>query len=255
MSFVRANPALLQNCVAFEVRHDPVVKQKQFAFTGKLAEQSQGMIANPTGSERYLAVSGGHTSQFMKAINFNCKSPIENLVGGDGCLGPHLFKDDVELFKMSSGWVWTIVSSLVVKSSPALPSLVEAACNSTNRSFAALSELELTKAIMNTVSTSGDIKFDFEKLTEDLCHGGSLQKYCRILGRFVQLCSGKVHAYIFCTKFQFVKPYGLSSWLKHSVLLILSVSQASWLRKWVYPNPLLDAFRVYSNIELPRAHH
>ena len=65
---------LLMGSVCFELSLDPEKKKAQVAFNKAMSDISQGMMAEPSGQERYLSVSKGHTSQFCKAINHCAKT-------------------------------------------------------------------------------------------------------------------------------------------------------------------------------------
>ncbi|CAL1163817.1 unnamed protein product [Cladocopium goreaui] len=172
-----ADLSQLAGSVAFET--NPKTKQKQVSFTASLAKESDGLLANPTGMERFLTVSKGHTSQFCKAIKFNCRTPQASLAGGDGCLGNHLLARDSALATMvNKGWKWTIILACVEETFPQLPSLVESACNSSNATYEAQNEVQLMSAIIaHNISLKQGDKIDFVKVASDLCHGGPLKSY------------------------------------------------------------------------------
>ena len=191
-----ADLSQLAGSVAFET--NPKTKQKQVSFTASLAKESDGLLANPTGMERFLTVSKGHTSQFCKAIKFNCRTPQASLAGGDGCLGNHLLARDSALATMvNKGWKWTIILACVEETFPQLPSLVESACNSSNATYEAQNEVQLMSAIIaHNISLKQGDKIDFVKVASDLCHGGPLKSYAGAVGRYVQLLAGWLYMYL-----------------------------------------------------------
>ena len=112
-------------------------QQAQLDFNAKLHQESQGMMAKPTGAERFLSVSSSHTSQFIKAIVAGAVTDQPSLKRPDGHLNPVLLRQDKTLHTMATvGWTWTIIAAHVEEAFPRLPSLIEKANNSTNCTFA-----------------------------------------------------------------------------------------------------------------------
>lgn len=187
-----ADPNQLGGSVCFEV--NTLQRSQQIGFTHSLAEQSSGLIAKPSGMERFLSVSKSHTSQFMKAIKSNCKTNQPTLAGGDGCLGTHLLSKDPALsYLVHSGWKWTIIHACVEVEWPQLPSLIESALNSSNASYETQNEVQLMAAVLFKLQglPHGE-KIDLGALANDLCHGGQLKSYSHAVGKFVQHYGGQL---------------------------------------------------------------
>ena len=188
-----ADVTLLGGSVCFEMSLDPEKKKKQVDFNKGMADISEGLMAAPTGQERYLSVSKGHTSQFCKAINIGCKTSQPSLAAGNGCLGPHLLQRDEGLETMcSSGWSWVIIQSQVEEAFPLLPQLIEAALNSTNAAFETQDEIQLMSAICSHVISLGHPTVNYESLATQMCHHGPMVSYAASVGKFVQLFGGMV---------------------------------------------------------------
>lgn len=183
---------LLMGSVCFELSLDPEKKKEQVAFNKAMCDISQGMMAEPSGMERYLSVSKGHTSQFCKAINHCAKTTQTSLASGNGCLGPHLLQRDADLKTMcAKGWEWLIITSQVEEAFPGLPQLVENACNSTNAAFESQSEVQLMHACIAHVKSMGG-PINYEELAASLCQAGPVTGYASAVGKFVQLYGGMV---------------------------------------------------------------
>ena len=183
---------LLMGSVCFELSLDPEKKKAQVAFNKAMSDISQGMMAEPSGQERYLSVSKGHTSQFCKAINHCAKTPQTSLAAGNGCLGPHLLQRDIGLKTMcTKGWEWLVITSQVEEVFPGLPQLVENACNSTNAAFESQSEVQLMHTCIAHVTSMG-APTNYEELAASLCQAGPLTGYSNAVGKFVQLYGGKL---------------------------------------------------------------
>ena len=178
---------------AFEMATHAEAQQAQLDFNAKLHQESQGMMAKPTGAERFLSVSSSHTSQFIKAIVAGAVTDQPSLKGPDGHLNPVLLRQDKTLHTMATvGWTWTIIAAHVEEAFPRLPSLIEKANNSTNCTFAHQNEVELMASLVDHVSTSAEASHDFERLAVDMCLGGQVATYAAIVGKFVHLYSGQV---------------------------------------------------------------
>ena len=59
----------LKNAVAFELSADPEKRAEQIAFNHKLILGAAGLLAEITGSERYLSIGTGHTMAICRASN------------------------------------------------------------------------------------------------------------------------------------------------------------------------------------------
>ena len=191
-----ADLSQLEGSVAFEM--NPMKNKSQVAFTAALAKQAEGLIAYPTGQERFLTVSKSHTTQFCKAIKSNCKTHQPTLASGDGCLGSHLLTRDPSLKKMvETGWTWCIILSCVEEAVPMLPSLVEAALNASNVVYEPQNEVQLMSTLVALAASKRPAMIDYEKSADELCHGGPLKTYATAIGKYVQLYGGKgIHIYM-----------------------------------------------------------
>lgn len=183
-----ADLSLLGASVCFELNPKPSDKMKQLDFNKQLVEASEGMLAY-TAAERYGTVAKSHTSQFVKAILFGCKTNTALAVDGALCKETLIRKDEQLAVMVEKGWQWLIVSSVVEEALPNLPSLATLACNSTNSSFEACGELELMSHLTMEAKRSGH-KMDWDAMSQAICTGGPVASYSKVIGKFVQLYSG-----------------------------------------------------------------
>ena len=207
-----ADLSQLTGSVAFEM--SAAKKDEQIKFTKDLALASEGLLAIPSGAERFMTVSKGHTTQFMKSIKNSCRTPQAKLASQDGHLGSHLFAKDPSLQKMvQTGWTWTIILSIVEDKFPQLPALIEAACNSTNATYEAQNEIQLMSAVVSHVKnvSSKDGKHDFAAIADGLCLGGPIKSYAPMVGRYVQRHGGMQLLMLYCMRalFMSVAPVAL----------------------------------------------
>ena len=66
---VGVEPNLLSRSAAWELSPDPDTTVKQVACTRNLTRIScDGLMAEPSGAERYLSAASSHTTQFARAV-------------------------------------------------------------------------------------------------------------------------------------------------------------------------------------------
>ena len=212
-----ADLSQLGGAIAFEVNTSR--KKDQIEFTMNLAMQSGGLIAKPSGMERFMTVSKSHTTQVCKAIKANCMTPQVSLAGGDGCLGSHLLVKDESLSTMVNiGWDWTIIQACVEDEFPTLPSLVESACNASNATYEPQNEIQLMSAIIGHISKmkAGEA-VDYSLVANELCHGGTVKGYSSSIGKWVQQFAGS------CI---YLCPY--LNWKTCDTSMVLFMNMGSW---------------------------
>ena len=160
-----------------------------------MVEQSAGMLA-PLGSlaqEKYLTVSCGHTTQFMKALLAGCPSKEPGLADlcCDGKLQASLSSKDPELQSLLAGWSWTIVSNRVEAQWPNLPKLAEQALNSSNKVFSGFSEIELLLQILDLASAAA--KPNLGELSKQAAPAEHLQPLALQLAKWLESFSNEGH--------------------------------------------------------------
>ena len=111
--------------VAVELPHDAAARHAMILANTNLHEQSNGMLAKPSGKERCCTISASHTTSFLKALACECTMDNENT-----SVEQLMAKQDDLAELLSEGWMWTIISEQVELHVPALPSLLQQAFNS-----------------------------------------------------------------------------------------------------------------------------
>jgi hypothetical protein len=142
-----ADLSLLSKAVAFELPNFEPQLEPVLDFNKNLVALSKGLLGPVSGNERYMTVSCGHTTQFIKALLSRC-------VTTDGStLGPEFAGSDLIFQQMiKKGWSWTILPYTVQTKYPKLPFLAQQALNSTNNSSNQISELEAAVSLHEFVS-------------------------------------------------------------------------------------------------------
>ncbi len=97
--------------MAFEVSPAREARDLQVSLNDDLTKNSSGMLALLNGSERYLTVSCGHTSQFCKDAQAGCIMPEANLADKSGRLSiDNVAKNDPKFRStISKGWTWVVM--------------------------------------------------------------------------------------------------------------------------------------------------
>ncbi|CAE6969732.1 unnamed protein product [Symbiodinium sp. CCMP2592] len=174
----------------FQLSENPDLRARQVAFNQKQVEQAGGLLAPVNGTERYLSVSSGHTTQFLKALWAGCRTS-EGSLATNGFLSKEVLcgKDPVLREVMLHGWSWVIVSWAVEECYPDLPKLAERALNSSNSAFQAQSERELALHILDLAS--GMQQPDFKALAAEACHAGPVKNYSSSIAKWLGSYSNK----------------------------------------------------------------
>ena len=176
------------NISGFEMSIDEDARKKQVVFNQRMVEQSNGLLAPINSQERYLSVSSGHVSQFVKAILAECVTNQSNLADAGGRLNRQFLSRDPELKKaLEAGWAWTVISSAAEAVWPSLPSLAEKALNSANSVFEGHGEVELLLQLLQ--ASAGGL--ELQAAASSLAATGPLSSYSHFLAKWLELYSSR----------------------------------------------------------------
>ena len=253
---VGVDPDLLSRSVAWELSPDPDTRAKQVAFTRNLAASCDGLMAEPSGAERYLSAASSHTTQFFKALCAGCRTPEAMLANEAGKLSAaHWRAADPKLDQLlSEGWEWTVICADVESAYPNLPTLCQRALNSVNATFAGESELEAALAVAAQAEralATGSTEVCFESIGKAVTAETPLESLGAVLGTFVQHYGGGAGAPFLKFLDVIAKEYddsvslGTEYW--QSVTSLRPASSATSL-------PLLRVALLASNLCCPKQH-
>ena len=192
---VGTDPDLLSRSVAWELSTNPETKAQQVAFTATLAASCDGLMAEPSGAERFLSTASSHTTRFFKALCAGCRTPEASLANEAGRLSAAFWRAaDPKLDQLlTEGWEWTVISHEVEAAYPGLPTLCQRALNSVNTTFAGESELEVALAVAAEAEralAAGSSAVNFEAIGKALTAETQLESLGAVLGTFVQHYGG-----------------------------------------------------------------
>ena len=152
---VGADASQLQNSYAFEVQpvHNPMARDLQIGFNKYLISSSKGLLADPTGYERFLTVGCGHTVAFCKAAAAHCITPNPKLQDNERRIDKGaLCRDPVFKTMIEDGWSWTIIPAFIDEQFPELATIAQKALNASNHVASLVSELEVAKMLGDIMS-------------------------------------------------------------------------------------------------------
>jgi hypothetical protein len=187
------DPTQLRRSTAWELRHEPDHKARQVAFTENLALSCDGLLAAPTGVERFLTTSSSHTTQFFKALLAGCRTPESSLADEHGRLSGKWLQSDAKLKSLlEDGWDWTIYRQEVEACFPELPDLCQKALNASNTTYACAGELEAALAVASAASklVAAGSAVDFDKLGKAITAETPLAPMGTSIAHFVQHFGG-----------------------------------------------------------------
>ena len=140
---VGANFNELHKSTCFELSSNATARDQQLQFNQRLVDGSDGMLANVSGSERFLTVASSHTAAFCRACKAGCSTSIQSLAqDGKLCLAK-VCHDSVFKSMVEEGWMWKVVSAQAADAIPGLAALAEKALNASNNVVNQCSEVEI----------------------------------------------------------------------------------------------------------------
>ena len=87
IALVGADGSKLVGAAAFELSGEPKERERQTRFNLNLIQQAKGMLAPPTGHERFITVATGHVAAGCRAVHAKCPSSATKLCDpSDGTL-------------------------------------------------------------------------------------------------------------------------------------------------------------------------
>ena len=133
----------LSKAMAFEISGLPADRARQLAFSKKVVDGANGLLAPLCGREGYLSVGTGHFTGWVRAINHGCRTPFKRLAD-NGKLSADRFKHKDKLMGvcLEQGWEWHIFPWQAEVAWPTLPDLCQRALNASHGVSSRSTELE-----------------------------------------------------------------------------------------------------------------
>ena len=186
---VGANLEDIVNAYAFEMPIGPD-RQEHVTFNLKLIARSKGLLAQPTGAERFLSVGAGHTVAFCRAAAQHCITTETTIQDENGKLDlQKLCSDPSFKVMIEKGWDWKIIPHIVDKECPKFANVAQMALNASNHIASQIGELEAAQMISDhTDNDDDDFMEPALQAVHDVC--APCAHYAESIGKFVQLYAG-----------------------------------------------------------------
>ena len=182
----------LRKSTAFEMFPVGDKRSEQIAFAEHLVNHAGGLLAPPTGKEKYLTVASSHFSAGCRAVAAGCTTSEADLRDQSGFLNiiQVCAKDPILKSIIQDGWEFMCIPWMAEHIWPQLPDLAQAALNAEHSTYSMATELQSMAMIAINANNSED-----EKTWEDAisatkgamppCH-----EYLHTLGEFVRCYGG-----------------------------------------------------------------
>ena len=250
---VGADRKQLTNAFCIELGDSGKQREDNIAKNVELVRRAKGLLAEVSGSERFLTVGCGHTTAFCKlAGTRRGRTTAMKLASADGTIDLHKVYKNAEFKAMiTEGWSWTVVPSDVDTAYPQFAEVAQKALNSSNHVAQLTGELEVGIYLASIVD---DVGFrDAEKWEEraiqqvrDLCVPCS--SYVGSILTFVCEFGGGGGAPMICFMDSVSKHFGCSNVLGETFWS--TISSMVFFDKIKY-YPLLRAALLLVNLAAP----
>ena len=208
---IGANRDELHGAVVIELMPTPAEKKLQIDANVKIAAASKGMIAQPTGQERYMSIGTGHMVSFCRAANHGCVTPFKDLRNEvDGNISLEILKRDGEYkLMLEEGWYFEVLPWQTEVTWPTLPEFGQRALNAANSVATDATEWEVAITISETYENMDDPSWDLA-VQAALAGNPSCASYGASIQKLVELYSGGHGAPLVREQDEFAKTMGES---------------------------------------------
>ncbi|CAK0843741.1 unnamed protein product [Prorocentrum cordatum] len=194
---IGADKAALTNAFAIGMQVEGPMRQAAVDFNRSVITRSNGMLAQPTGQEMYLAVGRGHTVAFCRAAQAGCSTPNEKIKDGSGTIDiQKLFKDKVFKSMIQDGWDWWIISAVVDRECPRHADLAQKALNANNHVASLIGEVEAAQMMAEYLKDGDQADDNLEEMAQESVRsmGCPCSPYVDSIIKFVRIYAGGIGA-------------------------------------------------------------
>ena len=188
---IGADKTQLVNAVAVEMGTGEW-KAKHVDFNVKLISKSKGLLAEPSGYERYVSLGCGHTVGFCKAAKATCKTSQRAIDDGHGHINLQLlYKDPQYKDMIDNGWDWVIIPQWVDERFPKLADVAQRALNASSNVASLVGEIEAGKAIADHMQDNADNEnWKTDAVAAIVAMGAPCSSYAEFITTFVEQYAG-----------------------------------------------------------------
>jgi hypothetical protein len=180
----------LKHAVCFEIDNTDETR----VFNHRLAAMSVGLLAMPSGAERFASVGCSHTTCWVRAANHGCKTNLPSVADSRGVIDIAKLKSDPEIAKMlEEGWTWTVVPSAASKEWPSLAHIIQKSLNSANTVPSDETELEIAVSIAEyaSIQEKAGLSVDLNSCIDAAISGDpACAPYAATLAKITRTCGG-----------------------------------------------------------------
>ena len=188
---VGADLAQLVNAYAMEMASSEAKKAKQIEFNVDLISRSDGLLARPTGHERFLTLGCGHTVAACRAANAGCKTSEKELADEHGILDKQKLANDKAFnTMMSEGWDWQIIPSWIDDEFPEFADIAQKSLNASNHVASLVGEIETAKCIADIMRDGTRAGWENDAIAAVVSMGAPSSAYSLTLVTFVAEFTG-----------------------------------------------------------------
>jgi hypothetical protein len=145
---VGCDPKQLTNAVSIEMPSDPKRRQFEFNFNAKLHEIGQGLLAQPSGAERFISLGCCHFTGFARAVKAGCRTSEASIKNADGKINVAKIRNDKEMAAvLDNGFENTVFKDAAIVVWPRLADYAQRALNAMHSVASLSTEMEVSSAI------------------------------------------------------------------------------------------------------------
>ena len=139
----------LTNAFAFELPEAGPIRAAHLAKNEALVNRAEGLVAPVNGSERFVSVGCGHTSQFCKTAELGGVTCEESLkIPGTNRIDKQKLCSNVNYDLMiNRGWTWKVFRACIDEAFPKFAEIAQLALNTRNHVSAVVGELEVAMVL------------------------------------------------------------------------------------------------------------
>ena len=171
-------PSLLApSSLCMEVHRDVDKRQEQFRRNESMIQQSEGLLGELRGDEKYLTLGNSHWIMFLRAMEQGAMSTEGTKL--------HFAAEIKDL--VAQGWKWTVLKCEVQDAFPAFATWAASTLNSSNAISKTTSELEAMLEIASCLKNGMTLEHSVMSVKQGL---PTCSTYLNEVGHFVKLYAG-----------------------------------------------------------------
>jgi hypothetical protein len=147
----------LEQACCIEMHPIGPARDHEVALNKGLVEKSAGMLAEVSGSERFISLGNSHCAAFCKAANARCITNIPEIADAAGRIDLNLLTNSNANYSkmLNIGWSWFVVPYWLADEVPGFPHLAQQALNASHTVANHATEMEVAASIAEVIAKQG----------------------------------------------------------------------------------------------------